>query len=137
MGRVNFNPAGNVIILDVTLFSVTSSEFRNTRLVFDTGASITSISPDSILGLGYDLSNPKYEQSTLTASGTIESKVITLSKLSAIGEIVENIDVAIQEFPKELTMWNIHSLLGLDFLKHFDVNICFSSGFIDITKYSD
>ena len=105
MGRVNFNPAGNVIILDVTLFSVTSSDFRNTRLVFDTGASITSISPDSILGLGYDLSNPKYEQSTITASGTIESKVITLSKLSAIGEIVEDIDVAVQEFPEELTMW--------------------------------
>lgn len=134
MGRVNFNPTTNVIILDVTLFSVTSSDFRNTRLVFDTGASITSISPDSILGLGYDLSNPKYEQPSITASGTIESKVITLSKLSAIGEIIENIDVAIQEFPEELTTWGIHGLLGLDFLKHFDVNICFSSGFIDIKR---
>ena len=134
MGRVNFNPANNVIILDVTLFSATSSDFRNTRLVFDTGASITSISADSILGLGYDLLNPKYEQPGVTASGTITSKVITLSKLSAIGEIVENIDVAIQEFPKELTMWDIHGLLGLDFLKHFDVNICFSSGFIDIKR---
>ena len=134
MGRVNFNPTANVIILDVTLFSVTSSDFRNTRLVFDTGASITSISPDSILGLGYDLSNPKYEQPSITASGTIESKVITLSKLSAIGEIVENIDVAIQEFPEKLTMWGIQGLLGLDFLKHFDVNICFSSGFIDIER---
>ena len=123
-----------LLSLDVALFSVTSSDFRNTRLVFDTGASITSISPDSILGLGYDLSNPKYEQASITASGTIESKVITLSKLSAMGEIVENIDVAIQEFPEELTMWGIHGLLGLDFLKHFDVNIYFSSGFIDINR---
>ena len=41
------------------LFSVTSSDFRNTRLVFDTGASITSISPGSILGLGYDSFKPK------------------------------------------------------------------------------
>lgn len=134
MGRVNFNPANNVIILDVTLFSVTSSDFRNTRLVFDTGASMTTISPDSILGLDYDLSNPKYKRPSITASGTIESKVITLRKLSALGEIVENIDVAIQEFPEELTMLNIHGLLGLDFLKHFDVNICFSSGFIDIKR---
>ena len=134
MGRVNFNPAENAIILDVALFSVTSSEFRNTRLVFDTGASITSISSDSILGLGYDLSNPKYEQPSITASGTIKSKVITLSKLAAIGEIVEDIDVAVQEFPEELTMWDIHGLLGLDFLKHFDVNICFSLGFVDIKR---
>ena len=134
MGRVNFNPAENAIILDVALFSATSSEFRNTRLVFDTGASITSISSDSILGLGYDLSNPKYEQPSITASGIIKSKVITLSKLSAIGEIVEDIDVAVQEFPEELTMWDIHGLLGLDFLKHFDVNICFSLGFIDIKR---
>lgn len=134
MGRVNFNPADNAIILDVTLFSVTSSDFRNTRLVFDTGASMTTISPDSILGLGYDLSNPKDKKPSITASGIIESKVITLSKLSALGEIVENIDVAIQEFPEELTLLNIHGLLGLDFLKHFDVNICFSSGFIDIKR---
>ena len=134
MGRVNFNPTANIIILDVTLFSGTSTDFRNTTLVFDTGASMTTISPDSILGLGYDLSNPKSKKPSITASGTIESKVITLSRLSALGEIVENIDVAIQEFPEELTLLNIHGLLGLDFLKHFDVNICFSLGFIDIKR---
>jgi predicted aspartyl protease len=113
---------------------VTSSYSRNVNLALDTGASITSISPDSILGLDYDLSNPKAKGLSFTASGTVETKIITLSKLSAIGEIVDNIDVAIQEFPEQVTNQNIQGLLGLNFLRFFDVNMCFSSGFIDIKR---
>lgn len=134
MGRIIFNPNDSIITLDVALFSATSSKYRIARLVFDTGASNTSIIPDAILGLGYDLSNAKHEKPSVTASGVIQSKVITLSKLFAMGEMVENIDISIQQFPEELTNLNIHGLLGLDFLRHFNINICFSSGFIDIKR---
>ena len=37
-----------------------SVDYRDVRLVLDTGASKTLIIPNAILGLGYDLSNPKY-----------------------------------------------------------------------------
>lgn len=134
MGRITFNPNDSIITLDVALFSVTSSKYRIARLVFDTGASSTAIIPDAILGLGYDLPNAKKGPPSITASGVIQSKVITLSKLFAMGEMVENIDISIQQFPEELTNLNIHGLLGLDFLKHFNINICFSSGFIDIKR---
>ena len=134
MGRVNFNPNNSIITLDVALFSVTSSHFRSASLVLDTGASKTAIIPDAILGLGYNIANAKQGPSSITASGIAPSKLITLSKLFAIGETVENIDILIQSFPQELTNMNIHGLLGLDFLRHFDVNICFSSGFIDIKR---
>ena len=87
-----------------------------------------------LLGLGYNIANAKQGPSSITASGIAPSKLITLSKLFAIGETVENIDILIQSFPQELTNMNIHGLLGLDFLRHFDVNICFSSGFIDIKR---
>ena len=136
MGRIHFNLADNTIILDVTLLSVTSRDFRNVKLVLDTGATITCLSPDAILGLGYDLSNPKEELSVFTASGTIQATVITLSELSAIRETLENIDVVIYELPQQLMDHGIQGLLGLDFLKHFDVNICFSAGFIDIQRIS-
>ena len=135
MGHIKFDPNKSIIILDVALFGATSDKYRIVNLVMDTGASSTSITPDAILGLGYDLSNAKNDKPCITASGVIQSKVLTLSKLFAIGEVVKNIDVSIQEFPKELTNQNIHGLLGLDFLRHFNMNICFSSGFIDIQRF--
>ena len=134
MGRIIFDPNASIITLDVALFSVTSSKYRIVKLVMDTGASNTSITPDAILGLGYNLSNAKQGPPSITASGVVLSKIITLSRLFAIGEVAENIDVSIQQFPEELTNLNIHGLLGLDFLRHFNVNICFSSGFIEIQR---
>ena len=123
MGRIHFNLTDNTIILDVTLFSVTSSDFRNVKLVLDTGATITCLSPDAILGLGYDLSNPKEELSVFTASGTIQATVITLSQLSAIKETVENIDVVIYALPQQLMDHGIQGLLGTFAVDHVTRNL--------------
>lgn len=134
MGRITFNPNASIITLDVALFSVTSNKYRIVKLVMDTGASNTTITPDAVLGLGYNLSKAKQGPLSITASGVVPSKIITLSKLFAMGEIVEDIDVSIQQFPAELTNLNIQGLLGLDFLRHFNVNISFSSGLIEIQR---
>lgn len=135
MGHLNFSPDSNLIELDVALFGATSSKFRIVNMVLDTGASQTCVSPDAISGLGYDLSTARDGHPAITASGTVLPKLITLSRISAMGEIVEEIDISVmQDFPDELSEMDIHGLLGLNFFRHFDVSICFSSGFIDIRR---
>ena len=101
-------------------------------MALDTGASDTSIPTKVASDLGYDLSNPKHLVRLTTGSGTIPSKIITVRKLTAIGETVENIDVLCHDLPEEST---IEGVLGLNFLRHFDVNILFSTGTIELHPY--
>ena len=113
-----------------------SVDYRDVRLVLDTGASKTLIIPNAILGLGYDLSNPKYIAPITTASGIIDCPILTVSHLSCIGELVSNLDITIQDLPDELTKYNIQGLLGLDFLRQFDISISFSAGLIIINRFN-
>ncbi len=101
-------------------------------MALDTGASDTSIPTKVALDLGYDLSNPKHRVRLTTGSGTVPAKIITVRKLTAIGESVENIDILCHDLPAEST---IDGVLGLNFLRHFDVNISFSTGIIELQPY--
>ncbi len=81
------------------------------------------------IALGYDLLNPKERVQLLTASGTAFAKCIAARSLTAIGETIENIDVLCHDLPGNSP---IKGLLGLNFLRHFDVNISFSTGTIEL-----
>ena len=85
------------------------------------------IPPEVATDLGYDLSNPNEQM--ITASGIVLAKRITVRKLTAIGETVESIDVVCHDLPEGSI---IEGLLGLNFLRHFDVNISFSTGTIEL-----
>ena len=144
MGSINFNPNMSGILVDARIFGNSTShsqshnsvDYRDVRLVLDTGASKTLIIPNAILGLGYDLSNPKYIELVTTASGIIDCPILTVSNLSCIGELVSNLDIIIQDLPDELTKYNIQGLLGLDFLRQFDISISFSAGLIIINRFN-
>ena len=134
MGRVLFNKNDINIIVQVRLFNIDLTLSKRANLILDTGASHTCVAPYVINGLGYTVIGG--EGKTITASGTVNKQSITLSKLVAIGESVENIDVSILKFPPEMRILNIHGLLGLDFLRHFDMKINFSSGIVEIVRIS-
>ena len=65
----------------------------------------------------------------ITARGIVLIKRITVSQLTAIGETIENIDVVCHDLPEGSI---IEGLLGLNFLRHFDLNISFSTGTIEL-----
>ncbi len=65
-------------------------------MALDTGASDTSIPTKVASDLGYDLSNPKHVVRLTTGSGTIPAKIVTVRKLTAIGETVQNIVIILQ-----------------------------------------
>ncbi len=127
MGHTSFNPVGELIVLRLTVGGVDPDTFRNVFVALDTGASTTMIPTEVATDLGYDLSNPNEQM--ITASGIVLTKRITVRKLTAIGETVENINVVCHDLPEGSI---IEGLLGLNFLRHFDVNISFATGTIEL-----
>ena len=132
MGRISFNTTDRLIVLRLTVVGINNYDFRNVIVALDTSASDTSIPTKVATNLGYDLSNPKQVVLLITGSGTAPAKIITVSKLTAIGETVENIDVLCHDLPEAST---IDGVLGLNFLSHFDLNISFSTGTIELYPY--
>ncbi len=128
MARIPFNLSFGLIVLPLKVEGINEDNFRDLLVALDTRASTTSIPTKIALDLGYDLSNAR-EEEILTGSGIELIKRITVRKLTAIGEIVENIDVLCHDLPEDSI---IDGVLGLNFLRHFDVNISFSTGTIEL-----
>lgn len=132
MGYVSFNSSGESIVLRLQVGGVDPDTFRNVTVALDTGATITIIPSQVLIALGYDLLNPKQRVQLLTASGTAFAKRINVRRLTAIGETIEDIDVLCHDLPGNSP---IKGLLGLNFLRHFDVNISFSTGTIELRQH--
>ena len=130
MGHTSFNPVGELIVLRLTVGGVDSNTFRNVFVALDTGASTTMIPTEVAVDLGYDLANPNEQM--MTANGIVFANRIAVRKLTAIGETVENVDVVCHDLPEGSI---IEGLLGLNFLRHFDVNISFSTGTIELRPH--
>ena len=127
MGHISFNPAAKSIFLRLKVGNINADRTRDILVALDTGASTTMIPPEVATDLGYDLSNPSEQM--ITASGIVLTKRITVRTLTAVGETVEDIDVVCHDLPEGSI---IEGLLGLNFLRHFDVNISFSTGSIEL-----
>ena len=132
MGYISFNPSQRLIRLPIKIIDINGSKYRDLIVALDTGSSDTSIPTRIASDLGYDLSNPKQVVLLTTGSSIVPAKIITVRKLTAIGESVENIDVVCHDLPFGAT---IEGVLGLNFLSHFDLNISFSTETIELHSY--
>ncbi|MEM6641292.1 MAG: retropepsin-like aspartic protease [Pseudomonadota bacterium] len=90
------------------------------RFLVDTGASYTAINTRTLLALGYsDVFNqggPFIELET--ANGRVFAAQLTLPSMSVGGARINSVPVVVLE-----DMGRLDGLLGLSFLKHFDVQI--------------
>ena len=129
MARISFEPTLPLIVFPITVSDIGADVFRDVIVALDTGATITMIPTEIAVALGYDPASSNRQMQLLTASGTASAKLITVRKLTAIGETVENIDVLCHDLPGNS---GVKGLLGLNFLKHFDLNISFSTGTIEL-----
>jgi clan AA aspartic protease (TIGR02281 family) len=129
MGYTSFEYPRPLIIVRLRVGGVNANNFHSLTVGLDTGATITTVPTKVVTALGYDLSRPKRQQAIVTGSGIVSAAVITVSRLTAIGETVENTDVVCHDLPKNL---RVEGLLGLNFLEHFNLNISFSTRIIEI-----
>lgn len=99
-------------------------------MTFDTGASVTTVSPEIFHELGYTSVS---ETKTLitTASGVERVARFVLEKVK-IGEIeLENIDAYAHKFPEESFSIGV---IGLNVLQHFDIELLFSRQLIKLNE---
>lgn len=64
----------------------------------------------------------------ITASGTEFAPLITLENVSVLGKTLKNVPAMIHDLPAKS---NVDGLLGLSFLKYFNLLINFRSGFLE------
>ena len=101
MGYTSFEYPRPLIIVRLRVGGVNANNFHSLTVGLDTGATITTVPTKVVTALGYDLSRPKRQQAIVTGSGIVSAAVITVSRLTAIGETVENTDVVCHDLPKK------------------------------------
>ncbi len=89
MVRISFDSTRHLIALSLEVGGINIDNVQTFSVALDTGASITTIPTQVATDLGYDLSNPKQEVDILTTNGIITANIITVRKLTAIGETVD------------------------------------------------
>lgn len=128
MSEIKFNTSGNLITLNINLWSRRTQRFENMLITFDTGASTTVISKDILYVLGYEFENPD-KTKIITASGVEFVDSVILDKVNIGGHILENVEVYAHTFPEASFALGV---LGLNVMKCFDINILFSKGVIKL-----
>lgn len=129
MGSIRFNISkDSLIVLNLTVYSETFESSFTMNAVLDTGAVRSIIPPKVASNLGYDTSEPKEMMEFSGVYGSGWSKVISVSKVEAIGESVSDMDIILHQLGPDIIA---DAILGLDFLRNFDTTISYSKGIIE------
>ena len=109
-----------VILVDATLRGITYP--HTIRLILDTGATFTMISPEILLRIGLDPAKSVKQRTICTASGIEYVPFLTVPFIKAFGVERKNIEVCAHALPTNIPA---RGLLGLNFLGHFNVHLNF------------
>lgn len=126
MSKVSFDTNLPLIIVEV---EVKAKDERNLVMALDTGCSRTILSYETATAIGCDPAASSQRVRIVTGSGMVIAPVVTLKSIKALGKIVGNLDVACHNLPEE---GFVDGLLGIDFLKNFDLSIKFREGIIEL-----
>lgn len=117
----------SIIIVDVEIFKNGTS--RILRMVLDTGATFVMIPPKIAEYLGYEVSKSKRLVQMTTPSGSLRVPSITLERVKALDHELQNVEAVCHELPSTS---RVDGLLGLSFIKHFDTDIHYLQGILQI-----
>ena len=122
------------IIIDCVIYGINNTNFRSIGLVLDTGATISGISENIAVELGYDPSQLDHFEEFATAGGTQELPMITVSQIDIAGSKYKDFTLLCNRYFDDNY---IDGVLGLDFLINYDILINFTNGYIQITERKD
>mgnify|MGYP001571748124 CR=1 FL=1 len=127
MGKLNFNKESSVIVIETEI--KIGDKIVKPRMILDTGATYTMIPYNiaKVLNLQPEISYEKIN--IITASGVEELPIVTLDTVQVIGSEAKNIKAVVHDLPEKS---NVDGLLGLSFLKNFNINLNFKEGFLEI-----
>lgn len=131
MGKVRFDPNLSLILVDVLVAGIENETGMMLLLAFDTGASVTTISYDLMEYLGYEPEKSRRIGRLITGSGVEYAPIITVRRISVGREYLDNIEVYCHNFPAESY---VDGVLGLNFLRHFNFNVLYDQGEIELVR---
>ena len=87
------------------------------KMVFDTGATHTTIDSNALYLLGYELKDKVGTVEIETANGIIETEVFEVGSFTSLGLTKENFQIQVYDFLAHGIFSDYNGLLGLDFLE--------------------
>lgn len=128
---VSFDPDRPVIVLEAEIYGPAGSV--QALLALDTGATTTVVSNWLLTAIGYDLSLVQQRITIITGSGTESVREVVVEKIQAIDQAVEDVTVICHDLPEET---DLDGLLGLNFLRHLDIQINYSTSTLALSPLS-
>ena len=119
---VPFNPSADLILVPVRISG--SIDTRVLKFVFDTGASRTIVTPDALDELGYNARDGEVITSISSVVGREFGYRIRVQCVEVFGGTVDDLPV----FCHDIAGGDIDGLLGLDVMRHFDIEISVRKG---------
>lgn len=87
------------------------------KMVFDTGATNTTIDSNALYLLGYDLKDNIGTVEIETANGIIETEVFEVASFASLGQTKDKFQIQVYDFLAHGIFSDYNGLLGLDFLE--------------------
>ena len=106
------------VLIKAEIWNKSLNKFSNLNMVFDTGASITTIDTATILRAGYNLKGIEEVSVAGIGSGKTPAKKIVLNSLRLGGFDLGPVLIYAVDFPDEI---NTSALLGMNIIKEFKV----------------
>ena len=101
--------------------------FERVEMALDTGATLVVIPTSVAHSLGYSIYRPEDMLPLTTPSGLVHAPIITLSSVEVLGAVATDVRAACIDMPLSI---GVGGLLGLSFLRNFDVDLHFRSGVV-------
>ena len=133
MGMIRFDPSARLVVVPAVVAGRKPVPPKGLRLVLDSGASRTMLPWGFLISLGYDPGASPERTRIVTGSSVEYAPLVTVNALSAVGETVQDCQVVCHDLPEEA---RVDGLLGMDFLRHFDVLLSFSRGVLELLPRS-
>ncbi len=129
MPQFPLEPKSNIILVSGIFEGPNGTRMVN--MVFDTGASITSISYETALNIGMDPAMAKKRIEIVTASGKEYVPIMIVPKLTVLGYTLEGVESIVLNLPPGT---RARSLLGLNVLSDFNIALRFLDKLLEISK---
>lgn len=99
-------------------------------MALDTGATFTIIPVETAIAIGCDPIKFKKRIEFITPSGTEYAPIVTIPIVKAFGFSVKKVKVFCHNLPPQSP---VEGLLGLSFLKHFNIHLKFREKILEIS----
>lgn len=127
MARYNFDAKLPVIVIDVLIENKNIK--KKVKMALDTGATYVLISWDVAEALNLNPAFCEKRADIITASGTERAPLLTVDMIRFVDKATNNVNVLVHDLPPKSY---VDGLLGLSFLRNFDLRINFREGYLEL-----